>query len=138
MSTVAVTQESFVSLVEKEGILVIDWWAAWCGPCRAFAPVFEKASARHPDVTWGKVDTEAEPEIAGAMGIRAIPTLSIFRDGILVFHNPGMLPPAALEDVLAKVRALDMDKVREDIAEQEKAREVAPEVAPQAAAATTA
>jgi thioredoxin 1 len=119
MSTVAVTSKSFDTLVEKPGILVLDWWAAWCGPCRAFAPVFEAASVKHPDVTWGKVDTDAEQELAGAFAIRSIPTLMIFRDGILVFAQPGMLPGKVLEDLIGKVRALDMDDVKKKVAEEE-------------------
>lgn len=119
MSTVAVTFKSFDTLVEKPGILVLDWWAAWCGPCRAFAPVFEAASVKHPDITWGKVDTDAEQELAGTFAIRSIPTLMIFRDGILVFAQPGMLPGKVLEDLIEKVRALDMDDVKKKVAEEE-------------------
>lgn len=117
MSTTEITEQSFEATV-KSGIVFIDWWASWCGPCRAFAPTYERAAARHPDITWGKVDTEAQPGLAGAFGIRAIPTLMVFRDGILLFEQPGMLPPAALERLVEEVRALDMDDVRRRMAEQ--------------------
>lgn len=118
MATVNLTQDSFESTVTGAGITLVDWWASWCGPCRMFAPVFEAASERHPDITFGKVDTEAEPRLAGAAGIRSIPTLMAFRDGILVFSQPGALPAAALEQVITAVRDLDMNEVRRQIAEQ--------------------
>lgn len=110
--TVALTEKNFDSTVDAPGIVLVDWWAAWCGPCRAFAPIFEAASKRHPDITWAKIDTEAEGALAGGFGIRSIPTLMVFRDGILLFEQPGVLPPALLDDLVAKVRALDMDEVR--------------------------
>lgn len=117
MSTIAMTADSFPQQVQKEGILFVDFWAGWCGPCRAFAPIFEAAAKRHPDITWAKVDTEAEPELAGALEIRSIPTLMVFRDGILVFAQPGLLPGAALDELVTKVRALDMDAVRRTVAQ---------------------
>lgn len=116
--TVEITEKNFEKTVE-EGIVFLDWWAAWCGPCRMFAPVFEKASHKYPDITWGKVDTDAEQGLAGAFGIRSIPTLMIFRDGVLVFEQAGMVPAQALDQLVEKVRALDMDEVRRKIAEHE-------------------
>ena len=116
MATVALTKDTFTEIVTRDGIVLVDWWAAWCGPCRMFAPVFERASDSHPDITFGKVDTEAEQEIAMAAGISSIPTLMVFRDGILVFSQPGALPAAALEQLIKAVRDLDMDEVREKIA----------------------
>lgn len=116
MATVALTKDTFTATVARDGIVLVDWWAGWCGPCRMFAPVFERASEDHPDITFGKVDTEAEQEIAMAARISSIPTLMAFRDGILVFTQPGALPAAALEQVIAAVRKLDMVAVREQIA----------------------
>jgi thioredoxin len=112
--TIELTEKTFSERV-KQGIVLIDWWAAWCGPCRAFAPVFERAAAAHPDVLFAKVDTEAEPVLASAFEIRSIPTLMVFRDGILVFEQAGALPPAGLERLIALVRELDMDDVRRQV-----------------------
>ncbi len=125
MKPIALTTEKFAETVEQEGIVVIDFWASWCAPCRMFAPTFEAAANKHEDIVWAKVDTEAEPEIAGALNIRAIPTLMIFRDGILVFAQPGMLPARVLDDVVAKTRALDMAQVRKEVEEAEKKKKAA-------------
>jgi thioredoxin 1 len=119
-ATVEITQQNFKQNVEKEGIVLIDWWAPWCGPCRTFGPTYEKVAGKHPDITFGKVDTEAQPELAGSFEIRSIPTLMILRDQVLLFSQAGALPEAALEDLIKQVRALDMEKVRAEIAEQEK------------------
>ena len=119
MATVALTGENFNQYVEKEGVLVIDWWAPWCGPCRTFGPIYDKASENHSDITFGKVNTEDQPELAGTFQIQAIPTLMVFRDQVLVFARPGAIPAPALEDLLTQVKALDMDDIRRQIAAQE-------------------
>jgi len=121
MATQNLTKDAFQQAVEKDGIVLVDWWAAWCGPCRAFGPIFERVSEKHPDAVFAKVDTEAEQELSAAFGIRSIPTLMIFRDRILLYAEPGALPEEALEDLLGKVKALDMDDVRRRIAERENA-----------------
>jgi thioredoxin 1 len=117
VATKALTLDEHDATV-KDGIVLIDFWAAWCGPCRQFGPIFERASERHSDATFVKVDTEAEPELAQRYGITSIPTLVVYRDGIPVFGQPGALPEPVLEDVLQQVRDLDMDDVRRQYAEQ--------------------
>ncbi len=112
MSTVALTEENFEQTVTGDGITLVDWWAAWCGPCRMFGPVFEKASERHPDAVFGKVDTEAEPEVAATFNITSIPTLMIIRDNIVLYAHAGALPEASLEELITRATALDMDEVR--------------------------
>ena len=116
MATVQLTGENFEEKAIGDGITLVDFWASWCGPCRAFAPVFEKASETHPDITFGKVDTEAEQVLAGAAQITAIPTLMAFRDGILVYREAGALPARALEDLITEIRALDMDEIKAKVA----------------------
>ncbi|HEY8923269.1 MAG TPA: thioredoxin domain-containing protein [Polyangia bacterium] len=111
MATVQVTESNFEATV-KQGIVLLDFWAAWCGPCRTFAPIFDAAAERHPDVVFGKVDTEAEAGLAAAFGIQAIPSLLVVRDGILLGTLPGVRPAAMLDELVRKVRAMDMDEVR--------------------------
>jgi thioredoxin 1 len=118
MATVALTAETFGETTSGEGIVLVDFWASWCGPCRTFAPVYERVSQEHPDIVFGKVDTEAEQLLAAEFEIRSIPTVMVIRDGIMVYAQPGALPEAALESLITQVRALDMDDVRRQVAAQ--------------------
>ncbi len=117
MAIVTVTEQGFDEVVEN-GIVLLDWWAGWCGPCRAFAPIYAAAAARHPDVVFGKIDTDAEAGLAASFGIRSIPTLMVFRDGLLLLAQPGAVPGSVLDELLAEVKALDMANVRRRIAEK--------------------
>lgn len=118
MATRAINAENLETTVKENPIVILDFWAAWCGPCLRFAPVFEKASETHADIVFGKIDTEEQRELAGALQIQSIPTLMVFRDGILLYREAGALPPPAFEDLIKQVRELDMEKVRADIAAQ--------------------
>ena len=119
MSTIALTEDTFEETVTKPGITLVDWWASWCGPCRMFGPVFQAASEKHQDITFGKIDTEDQPSLSAAARITSIPTLMAFRDGILVFSQPGALPAASLEKLIQAVRDLDMDQVRAELAQEQ-------------------
>jgi thioredoxin 1 len=116
MATVELTAENFESVLTAGGLLLVDFWAAWCGPCRMFGPVFERVSGKHPDAVFGKVDTQAEPELAVAFGISSIPTLMMIRDNVVLYAQPGALPEQALEQLIAGARELDMDQVRKNLA----------------------
>lgn len=118
MTTTAATAQTFDSIIESNDVVLVDFWAAWCGPCRAFAPVFEQAAADNPDLAFVKVDTEAEPQLAARAGITSIPTLMIFKEQVLVFAEPGALPAPALAQLIDAVRGLDMDEVRAQLATQ--------------------
>jgi thioredoxin 1 len=119
MATVELTKDNFESTISDNETVIVDFWASWCGPCVQFAPTFESASEEHTDIVFGKVDTEAQPELAQAFGIRSIPTLMVFRDNIVLYAQPGALPPDAFDDLIGQTKALDMDEVRTKIAEHE-------------------
>lgn len=121
MATVELREQNLEEVVSSNEIVLVDFWASWCGPCRMFGPVYEEASEKHPDIVFGKVDTEADQELAANFGILSIPTLMAFRDQILLYCEPGALPPAALEDLIGKIKDLDMDEVRSQVAEGDRA-----------------
>jgi thioredoxin 1 len=120
-ATVELNPESFKQTVDREGTVFVDWWAPWCGPCRSFAPIYERVAEKNPDITFAKVNTEDHPDLSGLFQIQAIPTLMVFRDGILLFAQPGALPAAALEKLIEQVKALDMNEVRKELAARQTA-----------------
>ncbi len=119
MATVELTKENFEDVITNNDFVIIDFWADWCGPCKNFAPIFEEVSEKHPDIVFGKINTEKEQELAAHFQIRSIPTLMIFRDRIIIFAQPGMLPANAFEELIGKAKELDMDQVRKDIEAQQ-------------------
>jgi thioredoxin 1 len=127
MPTTEITKENFNDTINNNNIVLVDWWAAWCGPCRSFAPVFEEASGRHADIVFGKIDTEAQPELSAMARITSIPTIMAFREGILIFAQPGALPGTSLEDLIGKVRDLDMEEVHAALAAEDVADPVSGE-----------
>ena len=118
MASVELTHSTFGTQIEKAGITLVDFWAEWCGPCRMFGPIFEAASEKYPEISFGKVDTESQQQLADEAGISSIPTLMVFRDGILLYNNPGALPAEALDEIISAVLALNMDDVRQEVAKQ--------------------
>jgi thioredoxin 1 len=123
MAVTHITEQTFETTVQKGGIVLLDWWATWCGPCRAFAPIFEAAAERHPDVVFGKIDTDAEQNLAAEFNIRSIPTVMALRDGVLLFSQPGLLSAPQVDELIDKLRALDMDDIRAKIAAERGAPE---------------
>ena len=121
MPTTQITKETFNDTINNNNIVLVDWWAEWCGPCRSFAPVFEEASGKHPDIVFGKIDTEAQPELSAMARITSIPTIMAFREGILIFSQAGALPSASLEELIGKVRELDMEQVHAALAAEDSA-----------------
>jgi thioredoxin 1 len=119
MATIEITKENFEEVVTKNSMVILDFWASWCGPCKAFAPAFEAASEKYPDVVFGKINTEEQQELAGHFQIRSIPNVTLFREQIVLFSQPGAMPPAGIDSVIEQAKALDMDKVRAEIAEAE-------------------
>lgn len=119
MATIALTEENFESTIQAEGLTLIDFWADWCGPCKMFAPIYDKVSEENPGVTFAKVDTEAEQNVAAMCGIQSIPTIMVFRDGILLFNQAGALPEHSLKEIVAAAQALDMDQVRQEIEKEQ-------------------
>jgi thioredoxin 1 len=122
MPTIEVTEANFAEIVKKPGILLLDWWAPWCGPCRAFGPIFERSSTKHAEITFGKINTEQETALASSFNIQSIPTLMIIRDGLMLYAEPGMLPEPGLEDLISQVEKLDMVEVRKKIEGASKAQ----------------
>lgn len=119
MASIELTEATFLEQANKDGITIVDFWAEWCGPCRQFGPVFEKASETYPEITFGKVDTEAQQSLAAQAGITSIPTLMVFRDGVLLYNRPGALPAPAFDELINAVQGLNMDEIRAEIAAQE-------------------
>lgn len=125
MATTEITRDNFESTLDQGGIVVLDWWAAWCQPCTMFAPIFEAAAERHPDVTWGKVNTDEQRELASAFQVMSIPTLMVFREGLLMFEQPGIIPGPALDELIAKVKEVDLDEVRAALEKQQAEQDAA-------------